>query len=222
MEETKPEAPAPPSVAPPETPEPPASPVPQEPPPSRGTQTPADRALEAEGGEVLPEGFSPQAGEPQKLRLDELRPLVEVVGDPPPEATDAPTKRVIEVQGGPEAGPAPPGIEPPPEISDEQKAFMATLNASVNLETNVYNACYGAVHTLVGYLLQSQPQDSAELGASMFGGGQRTPLEMAEPQIALEVYRSVRQQMREDEKARQDALKGRGLLRKVLGVLFGR
>ena len=224
MEETKPEAPTAPQEPPvfPAPPEPPESPAPQEPPPAQGEKTPADLALERDGGEIVPEGFSAK-GEPAPLDFDKLRPVVEEVGPPPPEAPDSPAQHVIDVQqGSAKAGPAPPGVEPLAPPSPEQQAFVDGLNASINLETNVYHACYGAVHNVVNYLIQSQPQDSAELGQSLFGAGVRSPLEQAEPQIAMEVYRQVRENMREDEKARQEALRGRGLLRKVLGALFGR
>lgn len=161
-------------------------------------ESPADRRLREEGGEIIPEGFSP-SGEPEKLDFDRIKPIVEEIGHGPKHAQESPTARVIEVPGGvlSSAGAPPPGIKASSKPSPEQIAFQQHLDGLVNLEVNIFNTCYGAVRNFVQYRLASEPLDSAELGQSLFGPGQRTPLEQAEPHIAIEVYKAVRQNLRE-------------------------
>lgn len=112
-------------------------------------------------------------------------------------------------------GPAPPGTPTPSSMSPEEQAYANRLDAHVNNELNVFNACYAATKNLVAHHVSISPLDSAEVGAAQWEAGKRTPLEQAEPQLAIEVFRQVRQSMREEEKNEMaDALKA---LRKFLG-----
>lgn len=148
-------------------------------------KTPADRALEAEGGAIIPD-------------FNEVRPTVE--GKP----ADAPAHTVDLTAGVLSPG----NVLPPGAVAADVPAdvaqFQASVSSHVNAELNILNACYAMTRNFVAVQLRNQPPDSAELGESMFGPGKRTPLEMAEPEIALEVYRQVRLNMREEERQDQD------------------
>lgn len=106
-------------------------------------------------------------------------------------------------------GPPPPGMSAPgatPE-APEQVRLVQQINAEINFELNVLNMCYAATHNFVNQWLASQPPDSAELAESTFGPGKRTPIETLEPELALEVYRQVRVNMRSwTRQPRADAL----------------
>lgn len=124
-------------------------------------------------------------------------------------------------------GPRPPGMAEPPQASAEQLAVLQRIDGEINFELNVLNMCYGATHNFVSTWQRSQPPDSAEIGEAMFGAGKRTPIELAEPEMALEVYRQVRANMRANESQAQagpkDALSviGEGL-NAALVALAGR
>lgn len=195
----------------------PPQPIPGElPPPQLPHQqaelSPADKKLAEEGGEIIPGELKPET-----LNFDKIRPVVEQNPQAaPPAATESPKQRVIDLST-PKDAPLPPGEKPPAPPSAEEIAFKQSLNAIVNLEMNVLNICYGAVHNLVAMRLQMEPPDSAELGQSMFGGGVRPPIEIAEPQMAVEVYRQVRESMRRQETHEVKP----GILRRALKAVFG-
>jgi hypothetical protein len=101
------------------------------------------------------------------------------------------------------AGPRPPGLpEPGPETA-AQVSLIQQIDREINYEVNVLNMCYGAAHNFINRWKQGQPPDAAEF--AQFGGGTRTPIELAEPQIALEVYRQVRENIRSGQRAKEGA-----------------
>ena len=168
-------------------------------PPSNGSgKTPAELALEREGGEILPQEFRQD-----KLDYSQIKPIDGPQAAPaqPAAATEAPQQRVIDMRMGvlsPGSAPAP-GVPVPPPPSPEQLAFQQTLKDTVNFEVSILNICYGAVKNFVAMNLRLEPLDSADIGKSMWGPGERTPLEVAQPQMTVEVYKSVRQSLREQE-----------------------
>jgi hypothetical protein len=173
--------------------------------------SPADRKLAEEGGELIPGELRAD-----KLDFDKIKPIIEQTPSAAPTAaSDSPQKHVIDVTT--KDAPLPPGEKPPAPPSAEEIAFKQGLSSVINFEMNVLNVCYGAVHNLVAMRLQMEPPDSAELGQSMFGAGVRTPIEIAEPHIALEVYRQVRQTMREENTKQVKP----GFLRRALRAVFG-
>jgi hypothetical protein len=192
--------------------------------------------MEREGGEVIPdwtapakEDMAPPAEKPAPT-FDELKPQPAPAGTPAP-AAPAPKPvvmdgaRPVAVLG--EGGPLPPGMSPAPQQSPEEAALLQQIDREINFELNVLNMCYGATRNLISRLKAGQPPDIAEF--NQFTSEKRTPLELAEPQIALDVYRQVRESLRHAERARapaaapKDALSviGEGL-NDALVVLAGR
>lgn len=102
-----------------------------------------------------------------------------------------------------EGGPLPPGVAASPKRSAEEDALIQDIDREINFELNVLNMCYGATRNLIARLRQGQPPDIAEF--NQFTSEKRTPLELAEPQIALDVYRQVRETLRHAERARAAA-----------------
>jgi len=139
---------------------------------------------------------------PEPIDYSKVKPFVaqEPAGGPQ-EAAQAPPPHVIDLtakMGNPT--PPPPGTPDAQPKTAEQVAFEERLSNHVNYEVNILNVCYGAVHNFVSMRAAMEPTDSADLGNSMFGPGNRTPVELAVPQLALEVYKEVRQALREDDK----------------------
>jgi hypothetical protein len=149
------------------------------------------------GGEIVPEEF-------------QAKPL------PISEAPAAP-REATEVPGGRElkGNPAP---TPPPETA-EQAEFREQLAQKINLELNIYNNCFLSVRNMVNRIVATTPMDAADLGEAQWSAGRRSPIEAAEPEIALEVYRQVRRNMREEEERERngeiEAL--RALVQRALG-----
>lgn len=180
----------------------------------------AQKAVEAElakgdgpgdpGGEILPDEFKPKPVE--RLDFDKMKPPTAVAAP----QTDAPAQAVVSAQrpASPESA-VPTGIEPPRPPSPDELAFRASLDSHVNLELNTFHVVYGAVGNLIQHIGKHSPVDSADLMNSAFGPGQRTPLEQAHPIIALEVYKAVRENVREEQRAA-----GRGRLSRLLRWLF--
>lgn len=160
-------------------------------------ESPADKALAEQGGEIIPEEFGGKALP------------VATAPTAQPREIDVPNAREVKGAAAPEL---------PPE-SPEQLRWKENLARLINLELNVYNSCFESTRRMVNILLASMPADSADIGEGQWGPGKRTPLELAEPEIALEVYRQVRGNMHEQERReREDELEGlRALLRKALG-----
>lgn len=156
-------------------------------------ETPADQALAAAGGEIIPSLFG---GKP--LPVEKPKPASAPI--------DAPDASVVEGEAAP---------KPPPETA-EQKAWRENLAGIINVELNIYHSCFKSVRNMVNLIVATTPQDSADLGEANWSAGKRSPIEQAEPEIALEVYRQVRQNMREEAKAETDeamkALRTLGLL----------
>jgi hypothetical protein len=150
--------------------------------PSNSEPTPADKALAAMGGDIVPPEF-------------QAKPLP--VADNP-----AAKKDTVEVPGGREiqGNPAP----PPPVETEEQKAWREQLAGLINVELNIYNNCFRSVRNMVNQIVASTPMDAADLGEAQWSAGKRSPIEQAEPEIALEVYRQVRLEMRASEKEEDD------------------
>jgi len=151
------------------------------------------------------------------LDFEEMRAHIESNDEAaPPPAPDSPAQHVSTVQAGVmNPGPPPPGTAAAQPISAEEQAFANRLDSHVNHELNIFNACYSATKNLVAHHVSREPLDAAEVGAAQFEAGKRTPLELAEPQLAIEVFRQVRHSMREEDKNELgDALKA---LKKLLG-----
>ncbi len=160
-------------------------PEPESPPPP-GEQSPADRALAAQGGEIIPVLEQP-AKTPTVLPV--------AAGDPA-------SAKTVDLPGAkPVVGPAAPVA--PPE-SPEQLAWRRETAQRIDAELNLYYACVESVDRMVSHYMSRQPGDSADIGTSMFEAGKRTPLELAAPNIALEVYRQIRRDQRDEEKRESD------------------
>ena len=133
--------------------------------------------------------------------------------------------RPVPVMG--EGGPLPPGVAPAAERNPEEAALIQQIDREINFELNVLNMCYGATRNMIARLRAGQPPDVAEF--AQFSAEKRTPLELAEPQMTLDVYRQVRETLRHAERARTPAPKptdalsviGEGL-NDALVVLAGR
>lgn len=184
------------------------------PPPPKSPQelSPADKALAEEGGEIIPHELKREP-----IDFAQVKPVIET--DPkaaPPVANTSATQHVIDLTMKELGHKRLPGVLDAPPKSAAQLAFEQQLARLINLEVNILNICYGAVHNFVAANLQMQPQDSAELGQSMFGGGVRTPIEQAEPQMAVEVYREVRITMREEQQMQVTP----GILRRALAAVL--
>jgi hypothetical protein len=152
------------------------------PPQSNSEPSPADKLLAELGGEISPEEFK---AKPLPLADNPAAPK---------EATEVPGGR--ELKGNPAPTPA-------PETAD-QAAWRERLADKINLELNIYNNCFRSVRNMVNQILATSPADSADIGEGQFSGGKRTPIEESEPEIALEVYRQVRQNMRVEEERQRD------------------
>lgn len=164
---------------------------------SDGGKTPADLALEKDGGEIIPDEFRPKP-----------LPLAS-----PPGASAAP----VDVPGAEQVS-GDPAPKPPPE-SAEQIAWKGRLSGHINLELNVLNSCARSVRNLINQLVAEQPADSADIAEGQWGAGKRTPLEEKEPDIVLEVYRHVRRRMDEEERRkREDELEALKELLKRAGL----
>jgi len=186
----------------------PLSPLPPQAPPDK---SPADLALEAEGGEIRPTDLSPA---PPPLDFKRLNPTAA--------ATPTPATEPRRIDAGPPAapdaaaaagGPPVPGVALVAPPSPEQLAYVRRIEDHVNFEVNVYLMCVNAVDNMVRLKMRSEPPDAAEF--SQFEAGKRSPLEASVPAIAVEVYREVRLNMRADEQDARGilALIGRGVRR---------
>lgn len=112
-------------------------------------------------------------------------------------------------------------MPPLPPKSPEQVEWESQLAHKINVELNIYHSCFQSTRNMVNVLLAGMPADSADIGNAQWGPGKRTPLENSEPEIALEVYRQVKREMRDDVKNEQDevmaALKRLGIDPKKMG-----
>jgi hypothetical protein len=174
----------------PESPQPPSQPQPPAPPssPEPPGETPADKALREAGGEIIPKELG-GSGTPT---------VIPSSGRPLPVAPQQ-----IDVAGArPVVGSATPE---PPVRTPEQLRWEQSLAESINVELNIYHACFQSTRNMVNTIVASQPLDSADIGNATWGKGARTPLEAAEPEIALEVYREIKRQMRDDERKEMDS-----------------
>lgn len=123
----------------------------------------------------------------------------------PPAPAEVSVPRGTEVKGA--AMPA------PPPKSEAQREWEASLSTKINVELNVYFACFQNTRNMVNTIIASTPADSADIGDAQFGPGKRMPIEEAEPYIALEVYRQVRREMRQDDvDSKDEVLKAMKLL----------
>lgn len=159
--------------------------------------------MAAEGGEVVPD-FTEPATKPAPT-FEELKPTPAPAGSVPTSPPVPPQKAVVMEGVRPvpvmsTAGPRPPGMAEPPKDSPEQVALLQQIDSEINFELNVLHMCYGATRNLINRLKAGQPPDVAEF--AQFGSEKRTPIEMAEPQMALEVYRQVRENLRNAQAAR--------------------
>lgn len=74
-----------------------------------------------------------------------------------------------------------------PEVSEDTHEEIAR-------EVGVFNACLMAVTALIAHRLNAEPANCIDTPG--IGPGQRSPLENAEPEIALEIYRKIRERNR--------------------------
>jgi hypothetical protein len=160
----------------------------------------------------MPEEFRPKTPEPAKsIDFSKVTPM--------PQPTPAGAKEEIAVKASPVQGNAAP--EPAPK-SPEQIEWETQLAGRINVELNIYNACFHSTRRMVNLIVATTPADSADIGEGQWSGGKRTPVEAAEPEIALEVYRQVRREMRDEVKDERDevmrALKTLGIDPKGLKV----
>jgi hypothetical protein len=96
------------------------------------------------------------------------------------------------------AGAPPPGFNMP-ESGNAAEAFIVKMSPIVNFEANVFNLCYEAALGVLAHQRPGEMRDAVAIGESLYGAGSRTPLELAVPQIAIEIYRNVRQELRAQE-----------------------
>lgn len=61
-------------------------------------------------------------------------------------------------------------------------------------EIQMFDSCYLAVKDMVAFRMRTDRLDAADF--AQWEAGRRSPLEAAEPQIAIEVYRQIREEMR--------------------------
>lgn len=127
-------------------------------------------------------------------------------GRPPFEFTDhtmqsPPKSVVIKVEeGAVSTGKAPPpGSEKAAPRSPEQIARDHRLLDAINMELGIFDSVLNSVKRMIRTQVSRDPLDSAEIGQGLFGPGVRTPLEQSEPYIAIEVYRQVRRNIREED-----------------------
>ena len=148
--------------------------------------SPAARALAEEGGAIVPSELG-------GLRLEFKENTLQIAEAPvtPPSETTPPVKVKGVIDPDAEAA-----IEKPPE----QVFLEESLLANVNIQLNIFNAVLMSTKNLIRDQIRNEPIDSAEF--AQFSAGQRAPLELAEPYIAIEVYRHVVRGMEDDERAR--------------------
>lgn len=132
----------------------------------------------------------PSSGEPNPEA-----PAIEILTVIPAEVSSPQAPLVVKAEGGPLSGPP----QPEENLNPEQLQYQGRVMRHVNRESYIFSLCYETVREFVVHALATQVGDSAELAESMFGGGKRTPLEIAEPQIAIELYKEVRHSMRDEE-----------------------
>jgi len=183
--------------------------APPQPQPQPEPETPADKLLREEGGDIIPREL-----QPEKLDFSKIKPVLEQQSPEAMLRAPIPKPRILDLSPVAQPERLPPGMTAPPAKSARQIAFEENLKDVVNLEVNILNICYGAVHELVTRRAAMEPPDSAELGQSLFGPGQRTPIEQSEPAMAVEVYRQVRLTMREEDQQQP------GLLARTLRALL--
>lgn len=176
--------------------------------PSNDTSlSPAERVLKEEGGDLLPKEFGGPGAPPSEANLevsgagglqlppDESRKADVVTPQSPPKST------VIKLpDGAVSTGQAPaPGSEKAEPRSPEQIARDQRLLEAINLELGIFDSVLNSVKRMIRDQVSRDPLDSAEIGQGLFGPGVRTPLEQSEPYIAIEVYRQVRRNIREED-----------------------
>jgi len=184
--------------------------------PQAPEKSPADIALEADGGAISPGEMSKT---PKPLTFEEMKPVVKEIAKGV--TTDLlerkPIPKPVEAATGVlKQGTLPPGGEkPPPPVPYYKLDFFGRVDAQVNFEVNVLNMCYTATHNFVQFQQDRNPLDSADIGQATWGAGTRSPIEQAEPQMAVEVYRQVRLNLREEETS------GRNIFRRIWAFVFG-
>lgn len=157
--------------------------------------SPAEKRLREEGGVIMP---GPEEFTSTGTQVDP---------EDPAETIDA-RSLGLEIPEAPGRAPVPspsfdvskglvrPEDSPMHGMSAGDRAYHQSTAHRVNVEMNLFATVFRAVRNFVNEKIRSEPPDSAELGQSMFGPGQRTPLEQSEPYIAIEVYREVKRSMR--------------------------
>ena len=94
---------------------------------------------------------------------------------------------------------APPGSTPD-ERSAAAKELIDSITPLAMREANIFSLCYEAAKDVVSHHQADEMRDAVSIGESIFAPGSRTPLEASVPQIAIEIYRNVRQEMRDRKK----------------------
>lgn len=187
--------------------------------------SPAEKLMQKEGGELIPKELGGTGADPSaavlKLSPEQSRKAAMFTSQPPPdeagspgnpggrppfEFTDhtmqsPPKSVVIKVEeGAVSTGKAPPpGSEKAAPRSPEQIARDHRLLDAINMELGIFDSVLNSVKRMIRTQVSRDPLDSAEIGQGLFGPGVRTPLEQSEPYIAIEVYRQVRRNIREED-----------------------
>ena len=84
----------------------------------------------------------------------------------------------------------------PGETSAASDEFLNRVMPLAMNEANIFSLCYDAAKQVAQHQAASEMRDSATIGEAMFQPGSRTPLENAVPQIAIELYKNVRDEMK--------------------------
>jgi len=84
----------------------------------------------------------------------------------------------------------------PDETSAASDEFLNRVMPLAMAEANIFSLCYDAARIVVQHQMPQEMRDSSAIGEAMFQPGSRTPLETATPQIAIEIYRNVRDGMK--------------------------
>jgi len=96
--------------------------------------------------------------------------------------------------------PIPPSGATPADTSAFADELLNGLMPLAAREANIFSLCYDAAKQVVIHQAASEMRDAVTIGEAMFQPGIRTPLETAVPQIAIEIYKNVRQEMRDQKK----------------------
>lgn len=128
----------------------------------------------------------------------------------PTPAPGAPEQVVVPETRAPRPEDELPKPLPGATSADSSAASDRFLNRVMPLamaEANIFSLCYDAAKQVAQHQAASEMRDAVTIGEAMFQPGSRTPLETAVPQIAIEIYRNVRDEMKHPPKAKKPGKK---------------